>query len=161
MGKQRPLPTRAPTRTSRRVGIGQGDIPHTRDATSASRMHGNYKEQYGSHSLNRWKERLALLHRHAGMSTGSEPYTLRGILSKEPRALMTRLSLSLREDPGYIRPTSNIIVSFQFAYITKMNSTIHMLHYINRAVAQCYITMGSIKESGPINRAVAQCYLCI
>ena len=98
--RQSPSPTRAPTRTSRRAGIGQGDLLHTRDATSASRMHGNYKEQDGSHSLNRWKERLALLHRHAGMSTGSEPYILRGILSKGPRALMTRLSPSHNEGPG-------------------------------------------------------------
>ena len=90
MGKQRPSssgqgpsPARAPTRTSRRVGISQGDLLHTRDATNASRMHGNHKEQYGSHSLNRWKEIFALQHRNAGMSTGSEPYTVRGILSKE------------------------------------------------------------------------------
>ena len=99
-GGQRPSPARAPTRTSRRAGISQGDLPHTRDTTSVSRMHGNYKEQYGSHSLNRWKERLALLHRHAGMSTGSEPYTLRGILSKGPRALMTMLGPSHDEGPG-------------------------------------------------------------
>ena len=81
-GRQRTSPTRAPTRTSRRAGNGQGDLLHTKDATSASRMHGNHKEQYSSHSLNRWKERFALQHRHAGMSTGSEPYTLRGVLSK-------------------------------------------------------------------------------
>ena len=99
-GGQRPSPARAPTRTSRRAGIGQGDLPHTKVATSASRMHGNYKEQYGSHSLNRWKERLALEHRHAGMSTGSEPYKLRGILSKGLQALMTRLSPSHDEGPG-------------------------------------------------------------
>ena len=73
---------RTPTRTSRRAGSGQGDLPHTKETTSASRMHGNHKEQHLSHSLNRWKERPALQHRHAGMSTGSEPYTLRGILSK-------------------------------------------------------------------------------
>ena len=76
------LTTRAPTYTSRRAGIGQGDLLHMREATSASRMHGNHKEQHLSHSLNRWKERPALRHRHAGMSTGSEPYTLRGIFSK-------------------------------------------------------------------------------
>ena len=58
--------------------------------TSASRMHGNHKEQNGSHSLNRWKERLALQHRHAGMSPGSEPCILRGILSKGPQGMMTR-----------------------------------------------------------------------
>ena len=74
-GGQRPSPARAPTRTSRRAGIGQGDLPHTKVETSVSRMHGNHKEQNGSHSLNRWKERLALQHRHAGMSTGSEHYT--------------------------------------------------------------------------------------
>ena len=81
-GGQRPSPARAPTYTSRRAGIGQGDLLHTREITSASRMHGNHKEQHLSHSLNRWKERPALQHRHTGMSTGSEPYTLRGILSK-------------------------------------------------------------------------------
>ena len=81
-GGQRPPPARAPTRTSRRVGNGQGDLQHTKAATSASRMHGNHKEQNGSYSLNRWKERLALQYRHAGMSTGSEPCILRGILSK-------------------------------------------------------------------------------
>ena len=99
-GGQRPSPTRAPTRTSRRAGIGQGDLPHTKVATSASRMYGNYKEQYGSHSLNRWKERLALQHRHAGMSTGREPYILRGILSEGAQALMTRLGPSYDEGPG-------------------------------------------------------------
>ena len=63
-------------------------------------MHGNHKEQYGSHSLNRWKERPALWHRHAGMSTGSDPYTLRGILSKGAWALMTRLGPSQERGPG-------------------------------------------------------------
>ena len=106
MSKQRPSPSgqrsspaRVTTRTSRRVGIGQGDLPHTKVETSASRMHGNHKEQNGSHSLNRWKERLALQHRHAGRSTGSEPYKLRGILSKGPQALMTRLGPSHDEGP--------------------------------------------------------------
>ena len=84
----------------RRVGIGQGDLPHTKVETSASRMHGNHKEQNGSHSLNRWKERLALQHRHAGMSTGSEPCTLRGILSQGAQALMTRLGPSHERGPG-------------------------------------------------------------
>ena len=77
-------------------------------------MHGNHKEQNGSHSLNRWKERLALQHRHAGMSTGSEPCTLRGILSKGVRALMTRLGPSHERGPRtqpHIRRTPNITVS--------------------------------------------------
>ena len=133
-GGQRPSPTRAPTRTSRRAGISQGDLPHTKVATSVSRMHGNYKEQYGSHSLNRWKERLALQHRHAGMSTGSEPYILRGILSEGAQALMTRIGPSHDEGPGtqpHIRP---IVVSFQFVYITKMNS-------INRAMTLMFHTV--------------------
>ena len=99
-GGQRPSPARAPTRTSRRVGIGQGDLPHTKVETSVSRMHGNHREQSGSHSLNRWKERLALQHRHAGMSTGSEPCILRGILSKGPQTLMTRLGPSHERGPG-------------------------------------------------------------
>ena len=140
-GGQRPSPTRAPNRTSRRAGIGQGDLPHTKVATSASRMHGNYKEQYGSHSLNRWKERLALEHRHAGMSTGSEPYIWRGILSEGTQALMTRLGPSHDEGPGtqpHIRPTPNIIVSefsFRICYIQ-----------------QCYNTRGQIHDwgSGPM-----------
>ena len=106
-GGQRPSPARVPTRTSRRAGISQGDLPHTKVETSVSRMHGNYKEQNSSHSLNRWKERLALQHRHAGMSTGSEPYTLRGILSKGPQALMTRLGPSHDEGPG-TQPTTSV-----------------------------------------------------
>ena len=60
-GRQRPSPTRAPTGTSRRVGIGQGDLSQTKEATSVSRMHGNHKEQYGSHSLNRWKGKICSL----------------------------------------------------------------------------------------------------
>ena len=79
---QRPSPTRAPTYTSRRAGIGQGDLPHTRETSTTLRMQGDDIEQYGSHSLNRWKERFVLQHRHAGMLTGSESYTLRGILDK-------------------------------------------------------------------------------
>ena len=93
-------------------------------------MHGNYKEQNGSHSLNKWKERLALQHRHAGMSTGSEPYTFRGILSKGPQALMTRLGPSQDEGPRtqpHIGQTPNIIVSeFSVRY------TLHTAFY------QCY-----------------------
>ena len=85
---------------------------HTQwEATSVSRMHGNHKEQHLSHSLHRWKERPTLWHRHAGMSTGSEPYTLRGILSKGAWALMTRLGPSPERGPGtqpHIRP---IVVS--------------------------------------------------
>ena len=99
-GGQRPSSARAPTRTSRRASIGQGDLPHTRDTTSTLRMQGNHKEQHGSHSLNRWKERFALWHRHAGMLTGSEPYKLRGILSKGLRALMTRFGPSPERGPG-------------------------------------------------------------
>ena len=113
-GGQRPSPTRAPARTSRKAGIGQGDLPHTKVTTSSLRMQGDCKEQYGSHSLNRWKERLALQHRHAGMSTGSEPYILRGILSEGAQALMTRLGSSHDEGPGtqpHIGRTPNKIVS--------------------------------------------------
>ena len=54
---QRPSPSRAPTRTSRRAGIGQGDLPHTKATTSSSRMQGDRKDQHSSHSLNQWKER--------------------------------------------------------------------------------------------------------
>ena len=99
-GGQRPSPARAPTRASRRVGIGQGDLPHTRVTTSTLRMQGDHKEQHSSHRLNRWKERFALWHRHVGMLTGSEPYKLRGILSKGPQALMTRLGPSPERGPG-------------------------------------------------------------
>ena len=137
-GRQRPSPTRVPTYTSRRVGSGQGDLPHTRESTSASRMHGNHKEQHLSQSLNRWKERPALRHRHAGMLTGSEPYTLKGILSKWVWVLMTRLSPSLREDLGHIRPTSNIKVSEVFS-----------LYTLHTAFYQCYefnVTMCSIEK---------------
>ena len=63
-------------------------------------MQGDHKEQHLSHSLNRWKQRSALRHRHAGMLTGSEPYILRGILSKGVRALMTRLGPSHERGPG-------------------------------------------------------------
>ena len=57
---QRPSPARAPTRTSRRAGIGQGDLPHTKVTTSSLRMQGDRKEQHSSHSLNQWKERFDL-----------------------------------------------------------------------------------------------------
>ena len=113
-GGQRPSPTRAPTRTSRESGHQSRRLPAHKDATSVSRMHGNHKEQYSSHSLNRLKERFALQHRHAGMSTGSEPYTLRGILDKGAQALMTRLGPSHERGPEtqpHIRRTPNIIVS--------------------------------------------------
>ena len=62
-------------------------------------MQGDRIEQYGSHSLNRWKERFALQHRHAGMIKGSELYTLRGILDKGVWALMTRLAHSHERGP--------------------------------------------------------------
>ena len=68
-GRQRPSPSRVPTRTSRRAGIGQGDLPHTKVTTSSLRMQGDRKEQHSSHSLNQWKERFDLWHRHAGMLT--------------------------------------------------------------------------------------------
>ena len=99
-GGQRPSPARAPTRTSRRAGISQGDLPHTKVTTSSLRMQGDRKEQHSSHSLNQWKERFDLWHRHAGMLTGSEPHKLRGILNKEPRSLMTRFGPSPERGPG-------------------------------------------------------------
>ena len=55
-----PHPARVPTRTSRRAGIGQGDLPHTKVTTSSSRMQGDRKDQHSSHSLNQWKERFGL-----------------------------------------------------------------------------------------------------
>ena len=56
----------------------------------------------------------ALLHRHAGMSMGSDSYKLRGIPSKGAWALMTRLGPSPEEGPGaqpHIRGIPNKIVS--------------------------------------------------
>ena len=105
-GGQRPSPARAPTRTSRRAGIGQGDVPHTKVTTSTLRMQGDHKEQHLSHSLNRWKERFALQHRHAGKLTGSEPYKLRGILSEEPQSLVIRFGPSPERGPG-TQPTNS------------------------------------------------------
>ena len=139
-GGQRPSPTRVPTRTSRRVGIGQGDLPHTKVETSVSRMHGYHKEQNGSHSLSRWKERLALQHRHAGMSTGSESCTLRGILSKGPQALMTRLGPSHERGPG--TQLHKIVSEF----------SVHMLHSIN------VMTMYSTEF--PVRICYIQCAKC-
>ena len=55
-----PHPLRVPTRTSRRAGISQGDLPHTKVTTSSLRMQGDHKEQHSSHSLNQWKERFDL-----------------------------------------------------------------------------------------------------
>ena len=104
-------------------------------------MHGNYKEQSSSHSLNRWKERLALQHRHAGMSTGSKPYILRGILSEGAQALKTRPGPSHDEGPGtqpHIGRTPNIIVN-EFSVCI-------------RYIQQCYNMRGQIHEwgSGPM-----------
>ena len=150
-------------------GISQGDLLHTKVETSASRMHGNHKEQNGSHSLNRWKERLALQHRHAGMSTGSEPYTLRGILSKGPRALMTRLGPSHERGPGaqpHIGRTPNKIVS-EFSvriYITYSDSidqrTMTVVQFIQSSFQFVYITYSNatIREDKSMIGAVAQCY---
>ena len=173
-GGQRPSPARAPTRTSRRAGISQGDLPHTKVATSASRMHGNYKEQYGSHSLNRWKERLALQHRHAGMSTGSEPYILRGILSEGAQALMTRLGPSHDEGPGTQSHIGPMLVS---EFSVRIHHTTFYQCYDNVfrqvSVRICYtafyqyyeynVTMCSIelstKESEPMVRTMTQYYI--
>ena len=109
---------------SRSMGISQGDLPHTRETTYASRMQGDCIEQHCSHSLNRWKERSALLHRHAGKSARVKPYTLRGILGEGVRALMTRLSPSLEEGTG-TQPDK--IVSFQFVYITQHSINVTMM----------------------------------
>ena len=99
-GRQRPSPSRAPTSTSRRAGIGQGDLPHTKATTSSLRMQGDRKEQHSSHSLNQWKERFDLQQIHAGMLTRGEPYKLRGILNKEPRSLRTWFGPSPERGPG-------------------------------------------------------------
>ena len=91
---QTPVPSRIPTRSSRSMGIGQGNLLHRKEITSNSRMQGVSIEQPCCHSLSKWRERTALQHRHAGMSTGSELCTLRGIPSKGAWALMARLSPS-------------------------------------------------------------------
>ena len=147
-GGQRPSPARAPTRTSRRAGIGQGDLPHTRLKPVRQ---GCSQRANSSHSLNRWKERLALQHRHAGISTGSEPCILRGVLGKGPQALMTRLGPSHDEGPGtqpHIRRTPNKIVSFQFAYITQRSVQWGPLQqYIQLSFQFIYVTSKGTKCS--------------
>ena len=164
-GGQRPSPTRAPASTSRRAGIGQGDLPHTRVTTSTSRMQGDHKEQHSSHSLNRWKKRLALQHRYVGMSTGSEPYILRGILSKGPWALMTRLGPSHERGPGtqphkIVSEFSVRICYTAFYQCYDYNVTMFSIErrtnqYYKYNVTMCSIEL-STKESVPIDRAVAQ-----
>ena len=123
-------------------------------------MHGKHKEQYGSHSLNRWKERFALQHRHAGMSTGSEPYTLRGILGKGAQALMTRLGPSHDEGP-WTQPHK--IVNEVFSLYT-LHTALYQ-YYDNgkicpiKRTSNVTSTICSIKESVPIDRAVVQYYI--
>ena len=157
-GRQRPLPARAPTRTSRRAGIGQGDLPHSKVTTSSLRMQGDRKEQHSSHSLNKWKERFDLWHRHAGKLTGSEPYKLRGILNKEPQSLMTRLGPSHDEGPG-TQPT-NSKWSFQFVYVTS-NITMCSIERRTKLWSRQCIQSTHVSYSVSIDRAVAQDYLCI
>ena len=158
-GRQRPSPTRASTRTSRRVGISQEDLPHTRVTTSTLRMQEDYKEQHGSHSSNSWKKRFALWHRHAGMLTGSEPYKLRGIPSKGPQALMTRLGPSHERGPG-TQPNIKYDSEFQSIYIASN---------ITSTMSQCFLLKGgqiygqdndpNVLYSVSINRAVVQYYI--
>ena len=144
-GGQRPSPSRAPTRTSRRAGIDQGDLLHTKVTTSSLRMQGDHKEQHSSHSLNQWKERFDLWHRHAGMLTRGEPYKLIGILNKEPRSLMTWFGPSPERGPG-TQPTKNSTWVFSSINVTTMYSiefpvTVRIYYSvsIDRAVAQYYI----------------------
>ena len=133
MGRQRPSPGRTPTGTSRRVGSGQGDLLHTRETTSASRMQGVSIEQPCCLSLSKWRERTTLLHRHAGMSTGSEPCTLRGILSKGAWALM-RLGPSHEEGPMATAP-----------HWTNMSKWVFSSHTLQRWIlpyVHCVISSG-------------------
>ena len=89
-GKQRPSPSGQRPSPARDTNLGhQGEwavVKETSHTQGKQPVHQGCmvitKSNICSHSLNRWKERPALQHRHAGMSTGSEPYTLRGILSK-------------------------------------------------------------------------------
>ena len=116
-------------------------------------MQGDRKDQHSSHSLNQWKERFDLWHRHAGMLTRGEPYKLIGILNKEPRSLMTWFGPSPERGPG-TQPTNSkwsfqfvqcIQSSFQlqFVYITVFLSTGQWpnITYITKSVPVriCYI----------------------
>ena len=108
------------------------------------------------------------------MLTGSEPYKLRGILSKEPRSLMTRFGPSPERGPG-TQPTNskwsfqfdtshNIHSksSFQFVYVTsnkvlsmcsierKSNVTIREDKSMVRTMTQCFIQCFYWQGSGPI-----------
>ena len=130
-------------------------------------MQGDHKEQNGYHSLNRWKERLALQHRHAEMSTGSKPCILRGILSKGPQALMTRLGPSPERGPG-TQPT-NSKWSFHFVYATSYIIMCSIERRTNLWSRQCiqpsfqfvYITSNVFyrEEDRSMVRAVAQYYI--
>ena len=165
-GGQRPSPTRAPIYTSRRAGISQGNLLHTRKTPTTLRMQGDHKEQHSSHSLNRWKERFALWHRHAGMSTGSEPYTLRTILDKGVQALMTRLGPSHEEGPrtqSHIRWTPNMTLSefyhmYVIWYCQGYCPILHILQRVSyREDKQCYNVINREDDKSMIG-AVAQCY---
>ena len=142
-GGQRPSPSRAPTRTSRRAGIDQGDLPHTKVTTSSLRMQGDHKEQHSSHSLNQWKERFDLWHRHAGMLTRGEPYKLIGILNKEPRSLMTWFGPSPERGPR-TQPTKNSTWVFSSINVTTMYSI--KFPVTVRIYLQCFYR----QDSGPI-----------
>ena len=143
--------------------------PHTKVTTSSLRMQGDRKEQHSSHSLNQWKERFNLWHRHAGTLTGSEPYKLRGILSKEPRSWMTRLGPSHERGPGtqpHIGPMLASEFSVRICYIQWYKvfnreediTTFYQCYnnVFNRVFLFIHVT--SNVQSVSFVRAVAQCY---
>ena len=106
------------------------------------------------------------------MLTGSEPYKLRGILSKGARALMTRFGPSHDEGPGtqpHIGPTLVSEFSVRICY-TMFYQYYDKYNVFNREEDKPVVrTMTLIfhtvfyqlVQSVPIDRAVAQYYLCI
>ena len=101
-----------------------------------SRMQGDRKDQHSSHSLNQWKERFDLWHRHAGMLTRGEPYKLIGILNKEPRSLMTWFGPSPERGPG-TQPTkivSEVFSSIMLRQCIQPSYSSYMLHPILQCI---------------------------
>ena len=141
---QTSTPSGTPTGTSRSMSIGQGNLPHRKETTSNSRMQRVSREQPCCHSLCKWRKRTTLQHRHAGMSTGSETCTLRGISSEGAWALMRRPSPSPEEGPvaqPHIGPTPNMIVS-EFSFC------IHYQRVLHQPVQCVLLRRGQIPVTG-------------
>ena len=103
------------------------------------------------------------------MSTGSEPYTLRGILSKGAQALMTRLGPSHDEGPG-TQPhkivgefSVHICYTAFYQYYDKYNvfNREEDKPMVRTMTLIFHTVFYQLVQSVPIDRAVAQCYLCI